>query len=195
MSGAERDTATDARMDLAEAFRTATGQQLSEAGEAGLRRFAEAAGIKGNDALWMILFGFEMYRNLYADVPRQVGEAAGLVVRQEAEALREHGERVKAAMQAAMAEKAGDMHKALIAELLRELKSGAARKVIEEQAREAMKNPMQDAAGKLERLAAAAHSATDRYQAAHKGVGGLVGLLTVGVVAGLVGGLLVRLLS
>lgn len=194
MSAAEQDRATDARMDLAEAFRTATGQQLSEAGEAGLRRFAEAAGIRGNDALWMILFGFEMYRNLYADVPRQVSEAAGLVVRQEADALHEHGERVKEAMQAAMAEKASDMHAKLIAQLLRELQGGAVRKVIEEQAREAIKGPVQDAAGKLERLAAAAHSATDRYDAAHKGLGGWFALLAVGVLAGLVGGLTVGLL-
>lgn len=194
MSAAGQDTATDARSDLGEAFRTATGQQLSEAGEAGLRRFAEAAGIKGNDALWLILFGFEMYRNLYEDVPRQVAEAAGLVVREEAEALRDHAERVKAAMQTAMADKASDMHAKLIQRLTDELKSGTVRKVIEEQAREAIKGPVQDAAGKLERLAAAAHSATDRYDAAHKGFGGWLALLTVGVVAGLVGGLLVGLL-
>lgn len=181
-------------MDLGEAFRTATGQELSEAGEAGLRRFGEAAGIKSNDALWMILFGFEMYRNLYADIPRQVAEAAALAVREEAETLQAHGERVKAVMQAAMAEKATNLHNALISELLQEIKSGATRKVIEEQAREAMKGPVQDAAGKLERLASAAHNATDRYDATHRGLNQWLTILGAGLVAGLVGGLAVGFL-
>ena len=193
MSGAGQELPQDGRTDLSEAFRSATGQELSEAGEAGLRRFADAAGIKGNDALWLILFGFEMYRNLYASIPQQMADAAGLTVREQADVLREHGERVKAAMQAAMAEKASELHQSVIAQLLQELKGGTTRKVIEEQAREAMKGPVQDAAGKLERLAAAAHGATDRYDAAHKGISGWLSLLVVGGLAGLIGGLAVKL--
>ncbi|MBZ3036022.1 MobE (plasmid) [Xanthomonas axonopodis pv. nakataecorchori] len=194
MSADPAGTAQDARLNLGDAFRTATGQNLSEAGEAGLRRFADVAGVSSNDAIWLILFGFEQYRNLYADIPRQVAEAAALTMREQAAALEAHGERGQEAMKTALAEKASEMHKALISQLITELKSGTARKVIEEQAREAMQGPVLDAAGKLERLSNTASMAMNRYERAHRGINQWLTIGLSGVVGGLMGGLMTALL-
>lgn len=184
MNAAET-TAVEPRADMREAFQTATGMQLSDAGEAMLRRFGEAAGIRNNDALWTILYGFEMYRNLYADIPAQVAEATSLTIREQSDALKSYGERAQEAMRLALAEKAGAMQQKLIADLTQELRAGAARKVIEEQAREAISGPVKDAAGKLERLASEAQGALERYRDAHTGIGPWLSLFAVGLISGL----------
>lgn len=188
-------TDPEAGQDLRAAFQELTGQELTDAGEAHLRRFADHAGIKSNDALWLILFGFESYRSLYADIPKQVADAAGLIVRNEAEALTAHGERVRDAMKAALADKSSELAAMAVATLVKELKTGAARKVIEEQAREALAAPVRDAAAKLERLGLAAQAATDRYEKTQSSWWVWVVALGAGLFGGLAAGTVPTLLA
>jgi hypothetical protein len=195
-SGTAAEQPAGSGSDLRAAFKDLTGQELSDAGEAQLWRFMERAGIRSNDALWLILFGLESYRNLYADIPRQVSEAAGVVVRNEADALTAHGERVRDAMKEAMAERAGELQAKTIGALVQELKGGSTRKVIEEQAREAMAGPVRDAAAKLDRVATEAHAAAERYaRMHHTSTGQKLFMAVLAILAGFAGGAMSHFLS
>lgn len=182
-------------MSLGEAFRTVTGQELSEAGEAGLRRFADAAGIKSNDALWLILFGFEQYRNLYAAIPEQVAGAVSLIVREQAEMLEAQGERVKARISEVAAERANETIESVHKRLLASVTNGEFKAAVKKEATEAMQGPVMDAAVKLERLSKAAENAMDRYAVAHRGINQWLTIGGVGLVAGFFGALAALLIS
>lgn len=171
----------DSSLNLREAFAAVTGQELSADGEAYLRRIQEKLNIRSNDALWMILFSIEGYRLWVTDIPRQIAEAAALAARAQADALSEHGERIKEELQSALRENATKLQAEAFDRLAKQLQGGTVRSVTAEVVREAIEKPVRDAAARLERAASAAREAADRYDEARGG--GLVHWLTLTAMA------------
>lgn len=153
-----------------------------------LANIAEAAEIAPGDALFPLMVALDYYAVMYEGMPERIKEASAFVLREHAEALRaetaklaeEHKGQLEEATKALLAVSHQWMQKALPALIRDELKAAAT---------DAVREPVNAAASRIEVMTRAAEQATSRLREAERSNTWtwVVGLLMAAMLAGVAG--------
>src|SRR5690242_2788536 len=63
-----------------DSFARLLGRQPTDAERQDLFRVRDALGLRGNDALWLVLIALEHYQKLYQQIPQEISKASDTAV-------------------------------------------------------------------------------------------------------------------